>query len=874
MIDFLVQTITKWVLSLRYRISINGIEAVAAKGKKGILFLPNHPALIDPVIIYSHLRDQFTPHGFGDKDQVDRFFIRFFARRWGVRTIPSMAKYGPAARAEIERVLDESIEGLKQGENLLLWPAGRLYQSPKEYLGANSSVERILQKFPDVRIVLVRTRGLWGSSFGWAGGKEPNVAKVLRKGLFLLLLNGIFFTPRRKVTIELYEPEDLPRDLDRKNFNSFLEAYYNDNLLPNTYVPFSIWEKGGEVTRPEPTIARLEGLGSTVPETTRKIVLKHLSEMTGVSELKDSDYLAADLGMDSLARTDLLLWLEKEFGFQQADADAMQTIEDVMLAACGKFVYISPANLKMPSARWFRKGAQKRVEMPKGDTVTEIFLKQAAKAPGKAIIADQKSGVKSYRDIVISCLAMQPVIKELKGDYIGIMLPASVAADVLYLATLFAGKIPVMVNWTAGPRNIIASLDSLEVKHILTSRILTERISLQGLDLSEISERFVFAETIAQELSRFDRIKAWLAGHVNWSRLRKAAIPGTAVVLFTSGSETVPKAVPLTHKNLITNISDVLSIVKIYNNDRLIGFLPPFHSFGITVTMLMSLCGAAPIVYHPNPTEADALAKLIDAYKITLLVGTPTFLGGIARIGTAEQLASLRIAVTGAERCPEKVYEALKEKCENAIILEGYGVSECSPIISINDDISPMPFTIGKVLPSMDYILVEPESFEPVEQPGSGMLLVSGPSVFRGYLNYQGKTPFVELNGKLWYNTGDLVSVDDSGVLTFKGRLKRFVKLGGEMISLPAIEAVLDSHFTNEQDDKPILAVETNDIENPELVLFTSRQIDRESANREIREAGLSGLHSIRKVIKLEEIPVLGTGKTNYRALKKMIDTD
>lgn len=277
------------------------------------------------------------------------------------------------------------------------------------------------------------------------------------------------------------------------------------------------------------------------------------------------------------------------------------------------------------------------------------------------------------------------------------------------------------------------------------------------------------------------------------------------------------------------------------------------------------------IAYHPNPTEADTLAKLIDVYRATLLIGTPTFLGSIARVGTGEQLASLRLAVTGAEKCPKKVYEALKEKCENAIILEGYGVSECSPIISINDENDPQPFTIGKVLPSLDYMLVGPETFETVNQPGSGMLLVSGSSVFAGYLNYEGKSPFVELNGKHWYNTGDLVSVNESGVLTFKGRLKRFVKLGGEMISLPAIEAVLESHFACESNERPVLAVEAADVENPELVLFTSRDINRESANRKIREAGLSGLHSIRRVIKLEEIPVLGTGKTNYRALKETI---
>jgi len=872
MIDFLVRIIAKWVLSLRYRIRISGIEAIAAKGKEGILFLPNHPALIDPVIVYACLRGPFAPRGFGDKDQVDRFLIRFFARRWGVRTIPSIAKYGPAARARIERVLDESIEGLKRGENLLLWPAGRVYRTGRETLGVNSSVERILRQFPDVRIVLVRIRGLWGSGFSWATGHQPSVPKMLRKALISLLSSGIFFAPRRKVTLELYEPDDLPRDSDRKTFNRFLEAYYNDNRLPNTYVPYSIWQGRAPVTRPEPTVEKFETGPSAVPPATRRIVLKYLSSTTGISEFKDSDNLSADLGMDSLARMDLLLWLEKEFGFQQADVDAMQTVQDVALAACGQFAYISPTSLKAPSNRWFRERVHKRIDVPRGDTVTQIFLKQAARSPAKVVIADQISQVKSYRDIVVACLTLQPVIAKLQGDYVGLMLPASVAADVVYLSALFAGKTPVMINWTAGPRNIILSLDSIGVKHILTSRVLTDRIALQGFDLSEISERFVFLQTIAENLSRLTKIKAWLAGHLNWSKLRKAPVRRTAVVIFTSGSETVPKAVPLRHDNLIANIRDSLAVLKLYENDRLIGLLPPFHSFGLTVTMLLPLLGAVPIVYHPNPTEADTLTKLIDSYGVTVLVGIPTFLAGVARVGTPEQLASLRLAVTGAEKCSRKLYEALEEKCENAIILEGYGVSECSPIISINNEDDPHPFTIGKPLPSMDYILVNPDTLELVAQPGSGLLLVSGPNVFAGYLNYRGKSPFVEWNGRHWYNTGDLVAVDDSGVLTFKGRLRRFVKLGGEMISLPAVEAVLESQFARDSDDKPIVAVEASDVENPELVLFTSREIDRESANKTIREAGLSGLHSVRTVIRLKQIPVLATGKPDYRKLPKMID--
>jgi len=871
MLDWLVITITKFLLWLRYDIELIGLEKIAAKGERGIVFLPNHPALIDPVILYSHLQRKFAPRGFGDQDQVDRFLIRFFAKRWGVRTIPSIATYGPAAKAKIEQQLDESIEDLKHGENLIIWPAGRIYRSYKESLGANSSVERILQKCPDIRIVLVRTRGLWGSAFGWASGHEPRVAIILRKALLVIFANAVFFTPRRRVTIEFYEPDDLPRNADRNTFNRFLENYYNADAPPNTYVPYSIWEKGGTRTLPEPKPPQLEADYASIPQATRQIVLKHLSDVTGVSQLKDADRLAVDLGMDSLARTDLLLWLENEFGFGQADADAMQTVGDVMLAACGRFVYVTQKTIKPAEHSWFKERPARRVTIPEGDTLTEIFLKQAAAHPGTAAIADQTSGVKTYRDIITACLVLKPVIEKLEGDYIGIMLPASVTVDIFYLSVLFAGKTPVMVNWTAGIRNITASLDAVGVKHILTAEAVVNRIALQGIDLSSIAEHFVFAEKLNSKISRWVKLKALVMAYLTWEPLHKVKVRETAVVLFTSGSETLPKAAPLTHANLISNIKSVLSVIEINETDRLIGFLPPFHSLGLTGTVLMPLCGAAQTVYYPNPTDADALAKIIEAYKVTLLIGTPTFLGAIVRVASQKQLSTLRLAVTGAEACPEKVYEALKAKCKNTLILEGYGVTETSPIISINDPHNPKPFTIGKVLPSLEYILVNPETFEPCKPPCSGILLVRGPSVFGGYLNYEGKSPFIEVNGKRWYSTGDLVSVDAEGVLTFKGRLKRFVKLGGEMVSLPAVEAALAGAFASEEDKGPVLAVEATEAENPELVLFTTLDIDRETANRKIREMGLSGLHHIRKVYKLDEMPLLGTGKTNYRALKQML---
>lgn len=873
MIDFIVRTIAKFVLSLRYRIRLIGLDKIAAKGKTGIVFLPNHPALIDPVIMFTYLHGPFAPHGFGDKDQVDRFFIRTFARRWGVRTVASIAQYGPAAKAEVEKVLDETIEGIKKGENLVIWPAGRLCHSYLESLGANSAVEKILKSCPDVRIVLVRTRGLWGSSFGWASGEEPLVMPVLLKGVLQLLASFIFFAPKRNITIEFNEPEDLPRDADRNTFNRFLENFYNEDAPYNTYVPYTVWEKGRTRVVPEPRPPVLQTDYSSVPPATREIVLKYLSERTGIRELKETDSLAADLGMDSLARTDLLLWIETEFGYRQPDADAMTTIGDVMLAACGRLVYLTPTSVKSVPKAWFAPAGDSRASLPKGVSLIEVFLEQAAKNPSRVVIADQTSGAKSYRDLITACLVLRPIIRKLEGDYIGIMLPASVAANIAYLSVLFAGKIPVMVNWTSGPRNILASLDAVGVKHILTAKPLVDRIGLQGIDLSAISERFCFLEQLREKISVFQKLASWLAARLSWSSLRKTKVHETAVILFTSGSETLPKAVPLTHANLIANMRDVLSVIKLYETDRLIGFLPPFHSFGLTVTMFLPMLAGAQVVYHPNPTEADTLTKIIDAYKISLLLGTPTFVAGILRVADDKQLASLRLAVTGAERCPENVYDLLTQKCKKAVVLEGYGVTECSPIISLNDENNPRPFSIGKVLPSLEYLLVHPETQKPLTPPATGLLLVRGPNVFPGYLNYSGKSPFIEIDAKQWYSTGDLVCSDQDGLLTFQGRLKRFVKLGGEMISLPAIESVLEAAFPFESDKGPTLAVEATESEQPELVLFTSRDIDREEANKKIRAAGLSGLHSIRRVIKLDEIPLLGTGKTNYRALKQLLQS-
>ena len=266
------------------------------------------------------------------------------------------------------------------------------------------------------------------------------------------------------------------------------------------------------------------------------------------------------------------------------------------------------------------------------------------------------------------------------------------------------------------------------------------------------------------------------------------------------------------------------------------------------------------------------LARLIEAYRTTLLVGTPTFLNGILRGVAGRELDSLRVVITGAEKCPESTFALIRSRWPDLKVIEGYGITECSPVVSANDENAPQPGTIGKVLPSVEYVLLDVATGQRVAPGGTGLLLVRGPSIFSGYLNYEGDSPFVEFEGRSWYRTGDLVSERTDGVLVFAGRLKRFIKLGGEMISLPAIEEALARHYVLPTDEEPVIAVEATAAElNPELVLFTIRDLDRESVNNRIRESGLSPLHNIRLIRKIEKIPVLGTGKTDYRALKALL---
>lgn len=994
---FILLVLLRFILSLRYRISVKGLEEICTQAQKNgqsCLFLPNHPALIDPIILYSILGPKFQPRPLSDEGQANRPGLRhIFKKLINVIIIPDVSKEGRLAREGVMQALHSAAKVLGAGENVMLYPAGHILRNQYEKISGNSGLEIVLkalkeQAAPMPLLVLVRSSNLWGSRFSRAWGAYPRVSKILVQSLKALALNLFFFIPRHRVEVELQiEPTfnqlaarlaniDQPTLNEQENslnesnnlskrhaLNAFLENYYNQISSPAKYVPLYFWQ--GSQPRPleistTPTTSLNESNesgesgekndASIAPSASAAVweqVREHLTEISGQTRITPKTNLAVDLDMDSLALAELSVWLETEFGHSVDDLENIITVQDVLNATQGRLAGKNAEKRIVPKA-WLNKKktkalAAERLGLPTcpnlGNTgfpsLASLFLAQARKHPARPIVLDYSSGLSSLRKLVLSVEALCPSIKKLAGERTGIMLPCSSAVLSTYYATLLAGKTPVMVNWTLGVGNIKHCLNLAETETIITARALTSRLVRQGFNMDAITTlsgkpvQWVYLEDIAANLKLGHKLAA-LARTVFSRKLDKVAcrlktanspngISEIAAILFTSGSEALPKAVPLTHANIVANLTDVAEILNITAADKILGMLPPFHSLGLIANVALPLAYGLPMACHANPTESGPLVNLTQECELTILATPPSFLAGMLdKAKNTPALQSIRLAFVGAEKCPEHVFSQFTQQCPKGALCEGYGVTECSPVVSVNRPENIHLGSIGQALPSVQTaVVVNFESpdcakFKRAEAEQTGMLLVRGNNVFSGYLPPPPQmqalgakipsSPFVFFENEHWYSTGDLVSQNQDGIITFQGRLKRFVKLGGEMISLPQIEGILLAAFeatyaansekkseenafpglanaathnnkvaSISQNTGPILAVEAKTDDNPEIVLVTTKDISRDQANAALRAAGLSGLHSIRRVHKIEEIPVLGTGKTDYRQLKQLI---
>ena len=900
------------ILSLRYTVTETGLDAIAAPAPvhknaepeaggtggpgagpvPGILFLPNHPALIDPIIVYSRLAG-LRPRPLADERQMHGPVQALAARLIHAVTIPDLQKDGKGAAAGVVAALDNITAALKRGENVLLYPAGRIYRSASESLGANSAVARVLGDIPNVRVVLVRSTGLWGSAFSYAGGKAPEFMRRLLRGVGTVLSNFIFFTPRRKVTVEFAEPADLPRDGDRVVLNSYLEAFYKSAERPAMAVPRRFWQGSAPILMKENFRAASAVDAHAVPDEVRQGVydlIRQYAELPAGHDLSPEQTLAGDIHLDSLALVDLATALEIEFGHAILNIERLATVGDCLLAAAGSLDSGDAGSAKPDvPASWFALD-----ESPEGREILALsgepanlldaFLLLARKEPSRPLLAD-RSGVRSRRQMLIGVLALSRRLAALPDRRLGIMLPAVPASVAVWLAALLAGKEPVMLNWTVGMRNMNHCIAVSGIRRVVTSSALLEQLARTGNPVKGADVEWLPAEKLAAGLNPADKLlaaaRAWLHC-LGLYPVSSARMPDTAVVLFTSGSEANPKAVPLSHTNVMTNAADILDVLRVQKRDRVLAMLPPFHSFGLMVGLVLPAATGLCAAFHPNPTESAPLVALVREYKLSLLGSTPTFLDAmLSRAQDTDDLASLRFAFTGAEKCPERIYNSFHRLCPKASLCEGYGITECSPVVSVNRPGDTVPGTIGQALPSVrSAIIVEEEGRQPRRalDNETGMLLVRGKSIFSGYLG-EAADPFMEFEGERWYRTGDLVSSDRQGRLTFQGRLKRFVKLGGEMISLPQMEEILQTALQERSalpdDGKPFVAVETRpgseEAGQAEILAFSILPLTVREVNQTFRDAGLGPIYAVKRIIRVREIPLLGTGKTDYRALQTLM---
>jgi acyl-[acyl-carrier-protein]-phospholipid O-acyltransferase/long-chain-fatty-acid--[acyl-carrier-protein] ligase len=473
---------------------------------------------------------------------------------------------------------------------------------------------------------------------------------------------------------------------------------------------------------------------------------------------------------------------------------------------------------------------------------------------------------------------------------VGLLLPTSSGGIIANLSVLLLGKTLVNLNYTASLSALEGAVDRADIRSIYTSRKFIRKLEQRGIDLQPLLDRVkvFYLEDLKQQLGRYEKLAIYLAVRLlpAWLVRRLFSRPGEleqpAAILFSSGSEGTPKGVVLSHRNIMANIRQVSDVLDTRLDDRVLASLPLFHAFGLTVTALMPLIEGLPTIAHPDPTDVLNVAKGVARYKTTVMCATSTFLRLFTRNRKVHplMLESLRVVVAGAEKLQPEVRQAFSLKF-NKPIFEGYGATETTPVASVNlpDRLHPRelnaatgnkPGTVGLPLPGGSFRVVDPESLEPLPVGEDGLILFGGAQVMLGYLNDPEKTNQVilEQEGIRWYKTGDKGHLDSDGFLTIVDRYSRFAKIGGEMISLGAVESAIGKQLA---EDVEILATSLPDEKKGEqVVLLFSGGIEAPELDEHIRSTGLNPLMLPSKLIKVGTIPKLGSGKSDFTAARKL----
>jgi len=482
----------------------------------------------------------------------------------------------------------------------------------------------------------------------------------------------------------------------------------------------------------------------------------------------------------------------------------------------------------------------------------------------RAILVDGDERALTFRELTRASLALGHALKKgtRPGEAVGVLLPTGIGAVISVFALSAYGRVAAMLNFTAGMQNLRAALSMAKIKRIVTAHRFIELGKFETLETElGLHAELIYLEDVRHHLSIFDKAAAAIGSVLPRTVTATPSPAEPAIILFTSGTEGEPKGVALSHANILANIEQVRAHVPFSTTDVLLNPLPTFHSFGLVLGALAPIYFGVKAVLHPTPRQPHDIVRRIREHRATVLLSTDTFVSQYVRASQEGDLSSLRLAVCGAERLHDETRQLMKRRYP-VELLEGYGVTETSPVISANQPGANRPGTVGHVLPGID-IRIEP--VDGIRE--GGRLLVRGPNVMLGYLN-AGEPGQLQGPPGGWHDTGDVVSVDDDGYLVIRGRLKRFAKIGGETVSLTVVENCASALWP----DHAHAAIAVPDERRGEIILLvtTNAEASRNDLLTWARNHGVPELAVPRRVIPVTDIPVLGTGKTDYVGVAKI----
>jgi acyl-[acyl-carrier-protein]-phospholipid O-acyltransferase/long-chain-fatty-acid--[acyl-carrier-protein] ligase len=483
------------------------------------------------------------------------------------------------------------------------------------------------------------------------------------------------------------------------------------------------------------------------------------------------------------------------------------------------------------------------------------------------IVEDIKRNPLSYSKLVTASLALARPLSRVteKGQAVGLLMPNVTGLVVAFFAMQSSGRVPAMLNYTAGLANIKAACAATELRTIVTARTFIEQANLGDVVTALEGEgiKFVWLEDVSAQIGVAAKIRALIASKFAGRNHQKLSISPNdpSVILFTSGSEGLPKGVVLTHRNLLSNCRQLAARIDFNSSDTVLNALPIFHSFGLTGGTLLPILYGVRTVLYPNPLHYRIVPALVYDSNATILFGTDTFLAGYARMAHNYDFYSLRYIFAGAERVRDETRKAYAEKF-GLRIFEGYGATEAGPVISVNTPMHYQSGTVGRLLPGVEARL---ESVPGIDE--GGRVYVRGPNIMAGYLK-------ADAPGVLqppedgWHDTGDIVTIDHEGFVTIRGRVKRFTKIGGEMVSLPAVEGYVAAVWPEAES---AVVSRPDPRKGEQLVLFTTEK-DANSADLRAwgKANGIAELAIPRDIRVVESLPLLGTGKLDYATLNSL----